>query len=222
LWYGLFAIALWLVVAVVARPRCAATRAERRRPMPGDAVVPDPMFTVTHAMTIEAPPERVWPWLSQMGSDRAGWYSYDRIDNGGRRSATRIIPELQDITPGDVLPAVPGARDAFVVASVEPPRDLVLTVPGRGGAGVIMSWEHLLEPLDRRRTRLIVRGRVSRQWSRMARQAATPGRGPIFIERVYHVLGRLPRWLLIAVAGPGHAVMEAHHLRGIKRRAEAA
>lgn len=221
LWYGLFAAALWLIVAVVARPRCAATRAERRRPMPGDALVPEPMLVVTHAMTIAAPPERVWPWLSQMGADRAGWYSYDRIDNGGRRSASRIIPELKDIAPGDVLPALPGAKEAFVVASVEPPRDLVLTVPGRGGGGVIVSWEHLLEQLDRGRTRLIVRGRVSPQWGRMAQQAATPDRGPIVIERVYHVLGGLPRWLLIAIAGPGHRAMEAHHLRGIKRRAEA-
>jgi proline iminopeptidase len=48
------------------------------------------------AVTIEAPPEQVWPWLAQMGYDRAGWYSWDRLDNGGRPSADRIHPEWQE------------------------------------------------------------------------------------------------------------------------------
>ena len=84
-----------------------------------------------------------------------------------------------------------------------------------------MSWEHLVEPLDEGRTRLIVRGRVARSWKGLARRAGEAGRGPIFIERVYRVLGRMPDRLLLLVAGAGHRVMEARHLRGIKRRAEA-
>ena len=59
----------------VALATCIATRVEKRRPLPGDKIVPEPMFTVTHSITIDAPIERVWPWLAQMGSDRAGWYS---------------------------------------------------------------------------------------------------------------------------------------------------
>ena len=51
---------------------CIATRVEKRRPLPGDTIVPQPVFSVTHAITIDAPIERVWPWLAQMGSDRAG------------------------------------------------------------------------------------------------------------------------------------------------------
>jgi membrane protease YdiL (CAAX protease family) len=219
LWYGLFAFGLVLVATVVALPRYAATAAERRRWMHGDALVDDAMYAVTHAVTIDAPPERVWPWLTQMGAERAGWYSFDRIDNGGRPSASAIISELQSIARGDVMPAIPGSKDTFFVESVEPPWDLVLSVRGRHGT--IVSWEHELEPVEGGRTRLIVRGRVSADWMSTTREAATPGRGPIFIERVYRVLGRLPHWALAAIAGTGHFVMEARHLRGIKQRAEA-
>ena len=139
---------------------CLATVLEKRRPLPADAMIPDPIFSSTHAITIDAPPEQVWPWIAQMGSGRAGWYSWDAIDNGGRPSATRIVPAFQTVVPGDIMPAVPGATDAFVVAAVDPPRDLVLTVPdGRGGNAV--AWEHVLESLACGRTRLIVRGRAS-------------------------------------------------------------
>ena len=76
-----------------------------------------------------------------MGAGRAGWYSWDAIDNGGTPSAKRVSSELQTVVPGDIMRAVPGATDAFVVAAVEPPRDLVLTVPdGHGGNAV--AWEH--------------------------------------------------------------------------------
>ncbi|HET9017587.1 MAG TPA: hypothetical protein VFN57_18445, partial [Thermomicrobiaceae bacterium] len=66
---------------------CRATDDERRRPLPGDALVPDPMGVITHAITINAPSEDVWPWLVQLGAGRAGWYAWDRIDNGGVASA---------------------------------------------------------------------------------------------------------------------------------------
>jgi hypothetical protein len=165
--------------------------------MAGDAIIAAPMLTVTHAITIDAPPEQVWSWLVQMGSDRAGWYAWDAIDNGGRPSARRLVPELQALAVGDVLPAIPGAEDAFVVAAVDRPRSLVLTVPSAAGVGV--SWEHRLEPLGRDRTRLLARGRVARTWL-----AGT----------------RLPRPILRWVARAGHRVMDERHLRGIKRRAE--
>jgi uncharacterized protein YndB with AHSA1/START domain len=197
-----------------------ASRAERRRALSGDSLVPDPMLTTTQAVTIDAPPERVWPWLAQMGAGRGGWYSWDRIDNGGHPSANSIVPGFQHIAPGDLMPAIPGATDAFVVAAVEPPRDLVLTVP-EPGTGTRVSWEFLLEPLDHGHTRLIVRGRVSRRWVQATQdRSASPG-GRIFIERVYGVLARLPRPLLVAVGGFGHRVMQNRQLRGIKHRAEA-
>jgi Protein of unknown function (DUF998) len=200
---------------------CFATAVERHRSLPADGMVPDPIFTSTHAITINAPPEQVWPWIAQMGGSRAGWYSWDLIDNGGTPSARRVVPELQTAVRDDVMPAVPGAKDAFVVAAVDPPRDLVLTVPdGHGGTAV--AWEHYLEPLVHGRTRLIVRGRASSHWLDLARAKPPAGHRRIFIERAYAALARLPRPMLIAFAALGHRVMEARHLRGIQRRSTAA
>src|SRR5436309_3797687 len=64
-----------------------ATPNERRQPLPGDALIPDAAATVMHAITISTTPERIWPWLVQMGAGRAGWYSYDWVDNDGHPSA---------------------------------------------------------------------------------------------------------------------------------------
>ena len=73
-----------------------------------------------------------------------------------------------------------------------------------------------------RRTRLIVRGRASRHWLELARATPEAGHCRILIERVYAVLARLPRPLLIVLAAIGHRIMEARHLRGIQRRSIAA
>jgi hypothetical protein len=70
---------------------CVATILERRRPLRVDAMIPDPLFTSTQAVTIDAPPEQVWPWIAQMGAGRAGWYSWDAIDNGATPSASRVL-----------------------------------------------------------------------------------------------------------------------------------
>jgi len=199
---------------------CIATAIERRRSLSADRMVPHPIFTSTHAITIDAQPKHVWPWIAQMGAGRAGWYSWDAIDNGGTPSAMRVLPELQRLAPGDVMPAIPGATDAFVVAAVDPPRDLVLTAPdGHGGHAV--AWEHVLEPIDGGRTRLIVRGRASSHWLDLARAQPPAGHERIFIERAYAMLAKLPRPLLVVFAGLGHRIMEARHLRGIQRRSTA-
>lgn len=92
-----------------------ADRRERARNLPGDGLVAGPAVAATHAVTIRRSRHAVWPWLVQMGAGRAGWYSYDFIDNGGHRSADRILPELQDIAVGSLLPALPGATDGFFV-----------------------------------------------------------------------------------------------------------
>ena len=69
---------------------------EAQRSLPGDELVADAKIGWTHAITIHARPGEIWPWLVQMGCRRAGWYSYDGLDNGGAPSADRIIPEFPD------------------------------------------------------------------------------------------------------------------------------
>lgn len=89
--------------ATAIRPRLVrwgATREEVQSPFPDAGIVPGGMRSATMAVTIDAPPSRVWPWLVQMGVDRAGWYSWDRLDNFGRGSADRIHPEWQGIALG--------------------------------------------------------------------------------------------------------------------------
>ena len=79
---------------------------------------------------------------------------------------------MMPLTPGDVLPALPCATDAFVVGGFEPPRTLVPTVPSAAEA-IVTSWMFMLYPRDPWHTRLVVRARVSRDWRALA--AAAPG-----------------------------------------------
>lgn len=201
---------------------CRASHDERTRRMVADRIVPEPMATITNAVTIDAPPGDVWPWLAQMGAGRAGWYSYDHVDNGGVPSARRILLDYQRLAPGDLMPAIPGTKDAFVVSSVDPPRSLVLTVPVTAGSSRV-SVEYSVEPLDRGRSRLIVRGRVSPHWLDAGpdESRSATSEGPILIERVYSLMGKMPRPLLLLVARFGRRLMQARQLRNIKRRAEA-
>ena len=194
---------------------CRATREERRRPMPCDVLVPDAIISFTHAIDLAVPPERAWPWLVQMGAERGGWYSWDRIDNGGRPSADRIRPELQHIAIGDVLPAIPGARDVFVVARAEPPRDLVLHWPADDG-GSRVSWEFHLAASGKG-SRLVVRSRASPLVLQVAHQ---PGAATSPVERFENAMWRLPLPLIRPIAAFGHRIMQARQLRGLKRRVE--
>ncbi len=198
---------------------CRASERERREPMPGDDLVPEPILSLTHAIDIGAPPERVWPWLVQMGAGRAGWYSYDRVDNGGRPSAGQILLQFQRLAAGDLMPAVPGAADAFMVASVEPPRSLVLDVPAQGG-GSQASWSFKLVPAAGSGSRLATRGRLGPLALRGS--AAPLPEHPALGERLHRAIGRLPVPLLRLAGAFGHWVMASRQLRGIKRRAERA
>jgi hypothetical protein len=102
--------------------RWGATDEEVRRTMPGGDLIPEAAST-TRAVTIAAPAEQVWPWLVQLGYGRAGWYSYDWIDNDGRPSADRILAELQQLQVGDQILMLPemGPR----IREVEPNRYFV-------------------------------------------------------------------------------------------------
>ncbi|HZW04890.1 MAG TPA: hypothetical protein VFF68_13235, partial [Anaerolineaceae bacterium] len=91
-----------------------------------DEIVPRPGSEINVATTVQAPPERVWPWLAQLGCQRGGWYAYDLLDNGGEPSTEHILPEHQHIAVGDVVKAMPKGDFGFPVAQVEPGRFLTL------------------------------------------------------------------------------------------------
>lgn len=124
--------------------------------MPGDDLISEPTLSATRAITIDARPEEIWPWLVQMGGyTRAGWYSYDRFDNAGTRSADRIIPELQDLQVGDVMLTSP--ESGFTVREIDPGRSLVLEIEHKGSR---LTSVPVLEPVPGDGTRLIFRLRA--------------------------------------------------------------
>jgi hypothetical protein len=185
-----------------------ATGQERRRPLPGDDLVPARRQT-TRAITIGAPSDEVWPWLAQMGYGRGGWYSYDWLERragagdfaeGG--SARRVIPELQPLATGDTVALSPAG--GLIVAVLDPSRALVLryrmslltTAPAREADRAIFdwTWAFVLTTVDQGSCRLVVRVRADYR----------------------------PRWLLPLLPfllEPAHFIMERKMLKTIERRA---
>ncbi len=126
---GIVTIAFTVMLSPLLRfwyRRWGATPAEVERDLPGDDLVRHPRSDQTLAITVRAPTTRVWPWLVQIGCRRAGWYSYDLLDNGGVDSARRILPEHQRLQVGDQVLATPDGRVGYPVAAVEPGTCLVL------------------------------------------------------------------------------------------------
>ena len=98
---------------------------EIHSPVVGDELFADATLTATRSITIAAQPSDVFPWIRQMGLGRAGWYSYDLIDNFGRKSATSIHDEWQSVNAGDKIPAGP---ISFTATIVTPPHSFVLEI----------------------------------------------------------------------------------------------
>jgi hypothetical protein len=153
-----------------------ATPFDLSRTMAGDSLLPDPTYSGTTAVTINALPEDIWPWLVQMGYQRGGLYSYDWLDRLfgylDRPSATRILPEFQHLAVGDRIPL--GQGPSWPVAVVEPNRALVLDMRHMGGLDWV--WQFGLYPVDETRTRLVSRSRVRTQkaWARLLTHAIEP------------------------------------------------
>ena len=160
---SIFLLALVVYLSLI-RPwqlRWGATDEEASRSMPGDEILQAPELNATRGVTVRALPEEIWPWIVQMGDGRAGFYAYDWFDNGGRPSATRIIPELQQLEAGDSIPLVAG-RVYERVHSVDRLRSTVWISTDQPTTG---SWTWVLDPIDESHTRLITRLRGSYQWT---------------------------------------------------------
>lgn len=196
--------------------RWGATMQEASERLPGDDLEPAPLTQSTRAITIEAPPERVWPWIVQMGSERAGFYTHEWVERplGIRyvdgHSATRIHPELQDLKVGDRFAY--GGRAMVEVFDVEP------------GKHLVHAEAFILRPLPGGCTRLIVRYRGN-GYLRPAVHAVAPN-GPLPVRVLRFVVEHVPgldlavRGFDFFVADPLHHYMETGMLKGIKARAE--
>jgi hypothetical protein len=137
-----------------------ATDDELARRMPGDEVVARPTFNTTRAVTIDAQPGEIWPWLVQIGFGRAGWYSYDFLDNLGHHSAEQIIPEFQHVDVGDLIPMAPGEETGMWVKECLPDRSTLWW----DRKNQLTTWAWALDPMPDGRTRLVTRVRSRSSW----------------------------------------------------------
>jgi hypothetical protein len=157
---GLLAIILtaYLFVARPYQLHWGATEKEISASMPGDEFDDSPDFLATRAITIQGTPQEIWPWLIQMGFNRAGFYGYDLLENLGSErgmlSAEHILPEFQNFRVGDVVPISAVAEMEFY--AIEPDQYLIWS-----GVDDPSSLLWALQPVDGAHTRLISRFRWS-------------------------------------------------------------
>ena len=160
--------------------------------LPGDELVSQPAFSATRSLSIDAPTTDVFPWIAQLGLGRAGWYSYDIIDNFGRKSATQLHPEWAVSSVGDIIP---GGPISFVVTHIEAPHHLVMSLRSRRESTRFKFTLAYVLHGTADGTRLISR-----------------------VRSALHVPFGAP--LLKSTLGPGDGIMLRRQLLGLKERAE--
>jgi hypothetical protein len=153
---------LFLTYLFVLRPlhlTWGATKAEVKALLPGDELVLKPDFNATRGIPIKAGPEEIWKWIIQIGSGRAGWYSIDWMDNGGKKSTDKVLPKFQVIFEGQFIPFTPDQKNGMWVKSFSE-NDYILWVDKKGTA----TWTWKLIPQEDGSTRLITRLRTKYDW----------------------------------------------------------
>jgi hypothetical protein len=216
---GITVVVAGLVYVFIVLPwqvRQKTTYGKIQHSLPGDDLVPNPKTGYTQAITIKAPKSEVWQWLVQIGYKRAGWYTYDFLHrlmgiagcvDDERRSAKRIIPELQNLGVGDVIEIAPGM--GYSVVSLEPEQALILLSILDAGKWESVSsddplpenylrssWAWFLEEIDEKTTHLTVR----------VRSDHNPGLLSTLSTRIPNALGKL--------------LMQPRTLQVLKQRAE--
>lgn len=174
-------------------PNVIASSAEKSKTLPGDVIVDWPMINSTHAISIDAGPDQVWPWIVQLGQGRGGFYSYTLLENllgCQMKNADRIHSEWQDVSVGDAVPIHP-RFPPLIVKELQAGRHLVLWQQ----VSFVWSWSFVLETAADGGCRLLVRTRVSKcSW-----------------------IAAVALWPVVTI---GHFLMERKMLMGIKQRGE--
>lgn len=200
------------------------------RAVRGDGLVAEPDLVETRAIDIDVPPDRVWPWLAQLGFGRGGWYSFPVLDrawnaDGGRpfQSAREILPEYQDLAEGDLVPTHP--QGGFEARIVEPGEALVLYLDDA------MFREQMSElaaeatdAVDEQGGNLdIDLDMPPYQVSWAFELEELPGQRTRLIERLRaHVEASEQQWRARPALAMGVFALLRSQLQGIKRRAEGA
>jgi len=187
--------------------RWGATEDEVVAALPGDGFTVEPAAQVTRAITIDVPPRDVWPWVVQIGADRGGFYSYDRLENLfglGIHSSDEIVPEWQRRSVGDLVYGDRSGKGGWFLMEVDPEEALVLKTAnleagrplGRDEPPAFweFTWAFVLRDQGDGTTRFLVRERVA--------------------------FGKRLSAFLLSPLGAVSFVMTRKMMRGIKARAE--
>ncbi len=176
-----------------ARSHWGLDEATAARELPGDELVPEPLWSYTHGVEIDAPAPQVWAWVAQVGANRGGFYSYQWLENVAGcalQNADTQHPEWR-VTLGDALllhPQMPPLR----VVSCDDGHYFVAygaadeEARARGRAWTSGSWLFLVEPLSGQKTRLISRYRAACSNDLATRLAF----GPALIEPISFAMDR--------------------------------